>query len=64
MEKWSAFVLMVAVGLFTVGCGGSPAPGTDAEVEEASQEMDADMEKMMGQIPQDSSKAVVPAAKE
>ena len=64
MKKWSVFLLMVALGLFTVGCGSPPAPATDAEVEAYDQQMEADMEQMAGQIPEGSSKAEVPAAKE
>jgi len=57
MKKWSVLLLMVAVSMFALGCGaGGPEPVDNAEMDAADQQMEADMEKMTGQVPQTPEK--------
>jgi len=53
MKRFSLFLLMLALGTFTVGCGGESTTetGPDLEVQENLEEDLADQEKMMNEAP-------------
>lgn len=50
MKTLKVLLLSACAALFAIGCGGTTAPPTDAELESMEAQMDADMEKMTGAL--------------